>query len=269
MGRQDFCVTGNFTERGIQGAHGFLAEYVVEEERWAQPVPHDLAAVAVLTEPLSIAEKALIEVANLRLRLPWASGSVPAVKAPEPCAVVLGAGPAGLLGALALRARGLRTVVYARGPAREGKAAWVPSIGAEYFSSRDLSFADLLARIGRVDLVYEATGAAPAAFEALSSLGANAVFVFTGVPGRRAPLQIQGDAIMRNLVLRNQVVFGTVSAGPDAFAEAVRDLSRFMRMWPKAVRALITRYPMEEALRLVSGEAAGIKKVVAVSGLGS
>src|SRR3954447_5767278 len=30
-GLQDFCVTGDFTERGIKMRHGFLTEYFVEE----------------------------------------------------------------------------------------------------------------------------------------------------------------------------------------------------------------------------------------------
>jgi hypothetical protein len=31
-GRQDFCYTGDFTERGINGAHGFMTGYVVDDE---------------------------------------------------------------------------------------------------------------------------------------------------------------------------------------------------------------------------------------------
>ena len=31
-GRQDFCFTGDFTERGIKGAHGFMTELVVDDE---------------------------------------------------------------------------------------------------------------------------------------------------------------------------------------------------------------------------------------------
>ena len=33
-GRQDFCFTGDFTERGIRGRHGFMTERIVEEERY-------------------------------------------------------------------------------------------------------------------------------------------------------------------------------------------------------------------------------------------
>ena len=38
-GRQDFCVTGNYVERGIKGAHGFMAETVVDDARWLVRVP--------------------------------------------------------------------------------------------------------------------------------------------------------------------------------------------------------------------------------------
>src|ERR1700730_13342091 len=34
QGRQDFCYSGDFTERGITGRHGFMTEYIVEEERY-------------------------------------------------------------------------------------------------------------------------------------------------------------------------------------------------------------------------------------------
>src|SRR5215475_14589635 len=38
-GRSDFCVTGDFTEHGIKGLHGFLAEYVVEDAQYMHVVP--------------------------------------------------------------------------------------------------------------------------------------------------------------------------------------------------------------------------------------
>ena len=32
-GYPDFCNTGDYTERGIKGEHGFMTEYVVDHER--------------------------------------------------------------------------------------------------------------------------------------------------------------------------------------------------------------------------------------------
>src|SRR5215212_1208672 len=60
--RQDFCVTGDFTERGIKMTHGYLTEYFVEEEKFLNIVPPDLRDVAVLVEPLTVAEKGLAQV---------------------------------------------------------------------------------------------------------------------------------------------------------------------------------------------------------------
>ena len=70
-GRQDFCYTGDFTERGIKQNHGYMTEFVVEEERYLNPVPRDLRDVAVLVEPLTIAEKSLEQLWMVQRRLPW------------------------------------------------------------------------------------------------------------------------------------------------------------------------------------------------------
>jgi hypothetical protein len=94
-------------------------------------------------------------------------------------------------------------------------------------------------------------------------LGINGVFVFTGVPGRKAPVEVDTDLIMRNLVLKNQVVFGTVNAGRQTFEAAIRDLGRFMDLWPDAVRMLITgRFPVSAYRELLLGAPSGIKNVI-------
>jgi hypothetical protein len=69
---------------------------------------------------------------------------------------------------------------------------------------------------------------------------------------------------MRDLVLKNQLVFGTVNAGSDAFAAAVDDLARFHARWPRPLRDLVTsRHPPEACPGLLAGPASGIKTVVA------
>jgi threonine dehydrogenase-like Zn-dependent dehydrogenase len=265
-GRQDFCFTGDFRERGIKEAHGFMTELVVEDEQYLVPVPRELRHVAVLVEPLTIAEKALIQLWQVQERLPWECPHRPG-KNHGHCrrALVLGAGPVGLLGALALRSADFETLVYAREQRPSPKADWVESIGATYLSAQDVPAAEIAARVGGIDVVYEAAGASQVAFETMQALGANSVFVFTGVPGRKAPVPVDTDALMRNLVLRNQIVFGTVNAGRDAFEAAVRDLTAFHARWPEAVRALITaRHPLEAHRDLLLGRPAGIKNVLAI-----
>lgn len=266
--RQDFCYTGDFTERGIKGAHGFMAEYVVDEERYMNAVPPALREVAILVEPLTIAEKALMQIWEVQQRLPWACAVQPG-KAPGYChtAVVLGAGPVGLLGAMALVANQFRTYVYSLEAAPNPKSAIVEAIGATYISSATTSVEALAEHTGNIDVVYEATGASKISFELMKVLGTNGVFVFTGVPGRKAPIELDADLIMRNLVLKNQVVYGTVNAGRGAFEAGIEDLGRFMQRWPQAVRSLITgQFPLTAFRDLLLGKSSGIKNVLTVDG---
>ena len=49
---------------------------------------------------------------------------------------------------------------------------------------------------------------------------------------------------MREMVLKNQVLLGTVNAGPEAFASALRDLGRFPgagRLWYRRSLRAATR----------------------------
>jgi len=263
-GRQDFCFTGDFTERGIKQQHGFMAQYVVDDEEYMNPVPVALREVAVLVEPLTIAEKALIQVWDVQQRLPWSCRKEPG-QAHAHChrAVVLGAGPVGLLGAMALVKNGFETSVYAREPVPNGKANLLKIIGAKYVSAETQSLESMAREIGNVDLVYEATGASRLAFDMIEQLGTNGIFIFTGVPGRKAPVEVDTDLVMRNLVLKNQVVFGTVNAGRNAFEASIRDLAVFAKLWPEAVKSLITgRFSMEDHRELLTGRPSGIKNVI-------
>lgn len=248
-GRQDFCYTGDFTERGIKETHGYMGEFVVDDEQFMVKVPRELRDVAVLVEPLTIAEKALIQIHDVQNRLPWTCPIQSAAMGIEhQChrAVVLGAGPVGLLGAMAMRAAGFETYVYSRETRLDAtgetnrKADICDMIGATYVSSTETSVKKLAEIVGNIDLVYEAVGASSLAFDVLQVLGTNGVFIMTGVPGRKEPINVDTDLIMRNMVLKNQVLFGTVNAGRDAFEAAIRDLGVFMKRWPDAVQSLFT-----------------------------
>lgn len=296
MGRQDFCFTGDFTERGIKEQHGYMTEFVVDDEQYMNVVPAHLREIGVLVEPLTIAEKALTQVWQVQQRLPWecapgtSAGTLTNAEANTPAtnaeagtpaapasvegrqsghavschrALVLGAGPVGLLGAMALVVAGFETHVYSREAAGSEKGQLVEAFGAKYLSAETHAVERLGEQIGGIDLVYEAVGASSLAFEVMKYLDMNGVFVFTGVPGRKAPVAVDTDLLMRNLVLRNQVVFGTVNAGRDAFEAAIRDLEVFHTRWPHIVESLITsRVPIEAHRDLLLGKVGGIKNVV-------
>jgi hypothetical protein len=73
---------------------------------------------------------------------------------------------------------------------------------------------------------------------------------------------LDAKRIMRDLVLENQILYGTVNAGPPSFANAITDLGRFEARWPKQVRALITgRFSPDKITDVLAGKDA-IKSVI-------
>jgi len=263
-GRADFCSTGQYVERGINGAHGFMTEYVVDDERWLVPVPRELRDVAVLVEPLTIAEKALLQVDQIQARLPWSCET--RTKGWCHSAVVLGAGPVGLLGAMALARAGYRTFVYSREAEGGAKDALVRAFGGTYVSSTTTTPEQLPERVGGIDLVYEAVGMSRLAFDVMAQMEKNGIFVFTGVAALKGPQPLDTDTLMRNLVLKNQVALGTVNAGRDAFENAVSDLGVFLERWPDAIRQVISgRFPIEAHRDLLLGRPGGIKNLIALA----
>ena len=257
-GRPDFCYTGDFRERGIKELHGFMTDFVVDDEQYLNAVPGELRKIAVLVEPLTIAEKALAQITAIQRRLPWArSGGR---------AVVLGAGPVGLLGAMALVNAGFETCIYSREGPEDVRAGVASTIGARYVSAQGQSVHELAQSAGNVDVVYEAIGASQTALELLELLGTDGIFCFTGVPRHGEPVSLNASRLLHNLVLKNQVVLGTVNAGRESFEAAIRDLRVFHQRWPDAVSSLITRrYPIEEFREPIL-EPSGIKNVIALDG---
>lgn len=263
-GRQDFCYTGDYRERGIKEENGFMTEYVVDDERYFFVVPKELRQIGVLTEPLTIAEKALIQILEIQKRLPWACTLHPGSTVPY-CrtALMLGAGPVGLLGCMAFIVAGFKAIVYSLESEKSDRAEIARQIGAEYMSSENHSPEELAARLDSIDVVYEATGAAPVAFQVLEHLGTNGIFVFTGVPGRKYPVQLDSGTLMRNMVLKNQAVLGTVNAGAEAHDAAIRDLKAFMQRWPDIVPKVIShRYKPEQFREPLLGKVSAIKQVI-------
>jgi glucose 1-dehydrogenase len=263
-GYPDFCTTGDYTERGIKGLHGFMTEEVVDHERYLHVVPPELRNVGVLTEPLTIAEKAGTQVRHILDRLPWLAHYLQEqAMRHNATAVVLGAGPVGLLGAMKLLQTGFETCVYALPPAPNSGSDIVEAIGGTYYSQGRIPPETQQELFGHIHLVYEATGVSRLAFEMLNLLAPNSIFVMTGVPSLKAPIEVNADLLMRNIVLKNQLVFGTVNASAEDFDTAIKDIGIFRQRWPHALQAIITsRVGPEEAPDLLLGKSSGIKNVI-------
>jgi threonine dehydrogenase-like Zn-dependent dehydrogenase len=167
---------------------------------------------------------------------------------------------------MALRIAGFEVTVYSLSPTQAENNPIVSAIGARYVAAETHPVEELAQVAGPIDVVYEAVGASKVAFDVIQHLGPNGIFIFTGVPGRKGAIEVDTDYIMQDVVLKNQVILGSVNSPPHCFEAAIRDLGTFVERWPDAVRSLITaRFPIEQALRPLANNAGGIKNVVAVA----
>lgn len=239
MNRSDMCLTGEYRERGIWGLDGYQAEYIVDQEQYIVRVPPELESVGVLTEPLSVAEKAIDEAVCLQIaRLPDAAAR-PDWLYGRHC-LVAGLGPIGLLAALALRLRGAEVFGLDIVDEDTARPQWLIGIGGRYVDGRQVSPEQVNNVIGPMELIFEATGVPGLAFNLLDALAPNGVYVLTGIPGGDRPLQIPGAELIRQLVLDNQVMAGSVNASRDHFQMAVDDLTQAHLRWGDLPDHLIT-----------------------------
>ncbi len=236
-GEWDMCLNSQYTERGIKGRHGFLAEFYTESPDFLVAVPAEIAPVAVLLEPLSIVEKAIEQINRIQSRLVW-----------EPVrAVVLGAGPIGLLAGMLLRLGDIDVHFYDASE-RGIKSDLAEATGAKYIwaGERKLSH-KLAAEIGTVDIVLEATGFSPLAFDAMDIVAPNGIVCLTGVSGGSRKLEVSADHLTLEMVLSNKVTFGSVNANRRHFESGVRHLEEIEVRWPGLLSRMIThRLPMED-----------------------
>ena len=254
-GQNDCCSSGLYTERGIRGLHGFMAEYYAEHPQYLVRVPPDLEPLAVLLEPLSVVEKGIDHAFLIQRRLVWRPR----------LAVVLGAGAVGLLAAAALLTRGMRTVVVSREPEAHMRADAARGLGAEYASLATGTVLDLPERIGSPDLVLEATGSAQVAFDAMEILPPNGVLCLLSVTSGAGTHDEPIARINRALVLGNRVVFGSVNANRRYFARGLEDMARTEARAPGALNRLLTNgIPWQDFKTWFTQRGPGIKTTLEI-----
>jgi glucose 1-dehydrogenase len=221
-GEWDMCRNGQYTERGIKELDGYGAELVAIEESFAIPIPDELGTLGVLTEPSSILAKAWEQIDRIATRACSVHERV----------LVTGAGPIGLLAALMGVQRGLEVHVLDR--ATEGiKPEVVAALGAHY---RTGDITDVARKL-EPDIVVECTGVAELVAGAMQHTAPGAIVCLTGVAASRN-LSVDVGALNNELVLENDVVFGSVNANRRHFEQAVEALRKADPDW---LRRIITR----------------------------
>ena len=221
VGEWDMCRNGQYTERGIKQIHGFMSERWRIEPEYAIKVDSSLGLLGVLLEPTTVIAKALEQVVFIGRRSFWEPRTL----------LVTGAGPIGLLAALAAKMFGLDVHVLDRMESGT-KPDLVRALGATYHSGS-------VRNIGIVpDAIIECTGAGQVISDSIQTIGSSGTVCLTGVGHGGAITSDATANIAASAVLKNNVIVGSVNANKRHWYKAGNLLARADWTW---LRRLITR----------------------------
>jgi threonine dehydrogenase-like Zn-dependent dehydrogenase len=228
-GQFDMCLNGRYTERGIKEIHGYGSTLWTVEADYAVKLDPSLESVGMLMEPTTIVAKAWDHIEKIAARAYTEQKRV----------LVTGAGPVGLLAAMLGSQRQLEVHVLDR--LTEGlKPDLVRELGATYHHG---SIEDAVGSC-QPDVNIEATGVGQLVFDAMRNTGAAGIVCLTGVSPTGRGLTVDAGAVNREIVLENDVVFGSVNANLHHYALAREALAAADRGWLE--RLVTRRVPLDD-----------------------
>src|SRR2546429_4039589 len=226
-----------------------MGESYSESPEFMVKTPAALRRFAVLLEPLSIVEKATFQAWKMQERMLWQPQR----------AVVLGAGPIGILCTILLRLRGLEVHVYARSSSDSLQGQILRELGAGYQSVDDHPVMGIKDELGQIDFILEGTGNSTVAFQAIAQVGTNGIICLTGVSAGNRNVEIPADVINLQMVLGNRVAFGSVNANRRYFEAGGEHLPHAGQRWAGLFdRPLPRRGPFAEVKAARDRPAGGI-----------
>lgn len=244
-GEFDMCRNGRYTERGIKEIHGYGSQRWTVEADYAVRLDPELADVGMLLEPATVVAKAWDHIERIGNRAWFGPRRV----------LVTGSGPIGLLAALLGAQRGLEIHVLDR--VETGvKPRLVKDLGGVYHTG---GVADV-ARKARPDIVIEATGVDRLVLDAMEHTASAGIVCLTGVSTAGRTVGIDAGAVNREIVLQNDVVFGSVNANHRHYEQAAEALAKADRSWLS--RLVTRRLPLERAAEAFEPGGDDVKVVI-------
>ena len=223
-GEPDMAPEGYYHERGIDGAHGFMAEYFTSPAEHLVHCPPHLADLGFLVEPASITEKAVEHARATRSAFEWNPKT----------AFVLGNGSLGLLTLAMLDSSFERLYCLGRRDRPDPTLDILDELGVTYVDSRETPVDEVPAAHEPMDFVYEATGYAKHAFQTIEALAPNGVAALLGVPNDWQ-FEVDGGALHRELVLHNKALVGSVNSNVRHFERGVESIAALPEWFTEAL----------------------------------
>ena len=246
--RVDMCSTGKYTERGIVKLHGFMSEYFVEQEANLTKIPQELKYQAVMLEPLTIGIKALEEyykVQKSRLRITEEISEKDILKN----ALIIGAGPIGLLTAVVLACDGIQFTCIDIDEDGGIKSEVARMLNGQYVNlheyldkgEMDCNKLSSEKSIGNIDLIIDASPDPVTCMQLIDLLNFNGAIIHLGLPAGNEERRIKLlDHYITSLVLKNGVILGSVNANVTNFTSGVEYMRQANKKFGNVLERIIT-----------------------------
>jgi threonine dehydrogenase-like Zn-dependent dehydrogenase len=238
-----------------------MTESFVDDAEYMVKVPVKLKHLGVLSEPASVCAKAIDQAFLAQQRLQ--------VWRPK-LAFVFGAGQIGLLATMIFRLRGMDVYTIATKPGPHRKSEIAEAYGAAYVSLKQTSLEELTKKVGRPDIIFEATGNAEACFRAMEILNLNGALIWTSITGGSHKVEVDAARINLEWVLGNKLLVSSVNGNRHHFELGIQALSHGELTYPGVTERILT-HPVagldnyKEMMRLLVEDKDALKVFVNVA----
>ncbi|AAT43224.1 glucose 1-dehydrogenase [Picrophilus oshimae] len=229
LGRPDFCETGEQLEAGISGMHGFMREYINDDERYLVKVPDVIRDIAIMAQPLADLEKSIEEMISIQKRLHW-----PCIDGTYNCRKVLitGTGTIGILFAMLLKTYGFSVYISNK---REPN-----DIESKIFDELSVKYKNLSNKIDEsFDAIIEASGSGTDVIERTLPLLKNNGFY--GIFGfeKTGTLNLTSE-FLQGIVYKSINITGLINGQKPHMEMAMNHLIQWKKQFPKTTSMMIT-----------------------------
>lgn len=252
--RSDLCShPERYQDSGLSGAHGFARDLIAIPGRYLVKIPPHLENIALLLAPLSVAEKAHSEAVQITKRYNFycyhESDDV------VPRALITGLDPVGIMTTYLLSLYNYRLTVFCRRESDDFRSRIIEPLDLEYINTSRVPMEKLKNDGYSFQQLFETTGDPEYLLSVMPLMSPNAIMAIMGAPETHnvaKKLEVDLNWVLSKLVIGNQVVFGSIKAGRDAFDSAVKHLTELSDLYSDSLAILLKdTFPFSEYQQLL------------------
>lgn len=253
--RSDLCPhPERYHDSGLSGAHGFARDLLNIRGRYLIKIPPHLENLALLLPPLSVAEKAHQEAIQMIKRYSFYCYHESEDVVPK--ALITGMGHIGIMLAYLLDLYNYKLTVFCRRESDDIRSKVLEPLDLEYINTSRVPVTRLEKAGYSFRHLFETTGDPEYMLSVMPFMSPNAVMALMGAPEENSGekiLEVDVNRVFSRVVMGNQVLFGSIKAGKDAFESAVKHLTELSDLYGDSLAPLLTHtVPLAEYNSLIN-----------------